>query len=124
MPVLKRQLSSRHGGALGRDKDWWRLVYDTDAKRLYVEHEWSYFDEQRPGSPDGGTAEMELAAYLAEGGSSRGRLELDRLLRVLLAERLIPALQDPPPVDTRPPPIPKPTETPSWSLIKSLFKAR
>ena len=124
MPVLKRQLSGRQGGAHGRDRDWWRLVYDTDAKRLYVEHEWSYFDEGRPSSPDGGTAEMEIAAYLAEGGSSRGQRELDRLLRVLLAERLIPAQSEASSVESRPPTIAKQNETPSWSRIKALFKVR
>lgn len=33
-----RSLLYQH--AEGSNEDWWRLVLDTDAKRLTVEHEW------------------------------------------------------------------------------------
>src|SRR5258706_16258861 len=36
MPHLRRPLYQRSDGA---DEDCWRLVFDTDARRLFVEHE-------------------------------------------------------------------------------------
>ena len=122
MPLLKRQLSARRGGTRGEDQDWWRLVFDTDSKRLYIEHEWSYFDAKRPGSPEGGTAEIEIAAYLAEESNSQGQRELGRLLRVLFEDRLIPAKREPPAENTQP--AVDALEPSKWALIKSIFGMR
>ena len=30
--------------AKGGNEEWWRLVFDTEARRLYIEHEWSHTD--------------------------------------------------------------------------------
>jgi len=44
MAKLTRQLQERVIGAHKENEDWWRLVFDTEAKRLYVEQEWSHTD--------------------------------------------------------------------------------
>jgi hypothetical protein len=65
------------------DEDWWRLVFDTDAKRLYVEHEWAHLDVRRGGPADNGTAEIEIPAFLRGGGQGEAQRELYRLLTEL-----------------------------------------
>jgi hypothetical protein len=40
--LLKREFHRRAKGPVMNDEDWWRLVFDTDAKRIYVEHEWAH----------------------------------------------------------------------------------
>ena len=42
MSLLKKELYKSAKGPVANDEDWWRLVFDTDARRLYVEHEWAY----------------------------------------------------------------------------------
>ncbi len=49
MPILKRDLHRSASGPVANDEDWWRLAFDTEKKRLYVEHEWEYVDAQRGG---------------------------------------------------------------------------
>ena len=41
MAKLTRQLLKL---AKGGNEEWWRLVFDTEAQRLYIEHEWSHTD--------------------------------------------------------------------------------
>ena len=84
MPLLKRPLYQRSEGA---DEDRWRLVFDTDANRLFVEH------EQRRGDMRGSgygarTDEMDVAAFLREPG--QGRYELAQLLGTLFEDRTDP----------------------------------
>jgi hypothetical protein len=74
MPHLRRPLYQRSDGA---DEDCWRLVFDTDAKRLFVEHEEKRGDMR--GSGYGiHTDEIDIADFLAEHG--QGQQELMRLL--------------------------------------------
>ena len=44
MAKLTRQL---HKLTKGGNEEWWRLVFDTEAQRLYIEHEWSHTDAWR-----------------------------------------------------------------------------
>jgi hypothetical protein len=58
MPLLKRQLHSHRASPLSLGGDWWYLVFDTDTKRFYVEHQWEY-DRARPGDKvESGAVEM------------------------------------------------------------------
>jgi hypothetical protein len=81
MPVLKRPLYQHSEGA---DEDRWRLVFDTDANRLFVEHESKRGDTR--GSGYGiNTEEIELAAFLSENGHAQQ--ELTALLNTLFEAR-------------------------------------
>jgi hypothetical protein len=74
MPLLRKPLYQRAEGA---DEDRWCLIFDTDANRLFVEHEEKRGDMR--GSGYGvHTDEMEIAAFLAEHG--HGQQELVQLL--------------------------------------------
>ena len=44
MALLKRELHRSIKGPVANDEDWWHLVFDTDTKRLYVEHRWAHVD--------------------------------------------------------------------------------
>ena len=80
MPLLRRPLYQRHDGA---DRDRWGLVFDTDANRLFVEHE-----KQRGDMRGNGycidTEETDVAAFLTAQGP--GRQELVRLLGSLFKD--------------------------------------
>jgi hypothetical protein len=74
MSHLRKPLYQRSDGA---DEDRWRLVFDTDAKRLFVEHEEKRGDMR--GSGYGiHTDEIDIADFLAEQG--QGQQELMRLI--------------------------------------------
>jgi hypothetical protein len=81
MPLLRRPLYQRTEGA---DEDRWRLVFDTDTNRLFVEHEKKRGDMR--GSRYGtSTDEMDVAAFLNERG--QGQHELVQLLGTLFEDR-------------------------------------
>jgi hypothetical protein len=84
MPLLRKPLYQRHEGA---DEDRWRLVFDTDASRLFVEHEKTRGDTRGRGYSIE-TDELELADYLRDNGQGQhhGRHEAVRLLGSLFAE--------------------------------------
>jgi hypothetical protein len=84
MPRLKRTLYER---ADGPDEDRWRLVLDTDARLLFVEHEEKRGDLQGAGY---GIAvdDMDITTFLNEYG--RGQSELIELLSSLFGDRLRP----------------------------------
>jgi hypothetical protein len=77
MPPLRKPLYQRTDGA---DEDRWRLVFDTDASRLFVEHEKIRGDMRGFGYATD-TDEMDVAAFLAERG--QGQRELVQLLGTL-----------------------------------------
>jgi hypothetical protein len=81
MPLLRRPLYQRNDGA---DEDRWGLVFDTDANRLFVEHE-----KQRGDMPGNGygidTDEIDVVAFLNAQGP--GRPELVQLLGSLFEDR-------------------------------------
>jgi hypothetical protein len=80
MPLLRRPLYQRSEGA---DEDRWWLVFDTDARRLFVEHEEKRGDMRGAGYGIH-TDEMEIAAFLAEYG--HGQQELVRLIGALFED--------------------------------------
>ena len=67
MAKLTRQLHERVKGVHKENEDWWRLVFDTEAKRFYVEHEWSHTDAWRAARSNNGTAEFDINGVLAAG---------------------------------------------------------
>jgi hypothetical protein len=81
MPLLRKPLYQRSEGT---DEDRWRLVFDTDANRLFVEHEKTRGDMRGSGY---GTDidEMDVAAFLSERG--QGQHELVQLLGTLFEDR-------------------------------------
>ena len=82
MAKLTRQLQERVKGAHKENEDWWRLVFDTEAKRLYVEHEWSHTDAWRAARSNNGTAEFDINGFLAE-GEAQAQAELLRIIESL-----------------------------------------
>jgi hypothetical protein len=80
MSLLSRPLYQRSEGA---DEDRWRLVFDTDANRLFVEHHKTRGDMRGAGySTD--TDEMDVTAFLAERG--QGQHALVQLLGTLFTD--------------------------------------
>jgi hypothetical protein len=69
MAKLARQ--ERVKGAHKENEDWWRLVFDTEAKRSCVEHKWSLIDAGRAARSNKATAEFDINGFLAEGEASR-----------------------------------------------------
>ena len=84
MPILRKPLYQINEG---RDEDRWRLVFDTETRRLFVEHERTRGDMRGRGYSIE-TDELELADYLADSGQDQdhGQQELTRLLGGLFAE--------------------------------------
>jgi hypothetical protein len=83
MPQLSRPLYQRGEGI---DEDRWRLVFDTDANRLFVEHVKQRGDMRGSGcSTD--TDEMDVTACLAERG--RGQHALVQLIGTLFEDRKV-----------------------------------
>jgi hypothetical protein len=81
MPLLRRPLYQRSEGA---DEDRWRLAFDTDANRLFVEHEKTRGDMR--GSGYGiDTDEMDIADFLNQRG--QGQQALIQLLGTLFEDR-------------------------------------
>jgi hypothetical protein len=72
----------------GSDEDRWHLAFDTETRRLFVEHEMTRGDMRGRGYSIE-TDEIEVADYLAENGP--GQDELARLLGALFAEELADA---------------------------------
>jgi hypothetical protein len=90
MAVLKRELHRSVKGPAMSDEDWWHLVFDTDTKRLYIEHEWHHVDVRGDREPDIGRTELEIAEYLTQGGQTAGHRELWRLLRGIFNDEANP----------------------------------
>lgn len=84
MPRLTRPLYQRNDGP---DEDRWRLAFDTETRRLFVEHEKTRGDMRGRGYSIE-TDELEIADYLGENGQDQdhGQQELARLLGALFAE--------------------------------------
>jgi hypothetical protein len=80
MPLLRRPLYQRNDGA---DEDRWGLVFDTDANRLFVEHEKQRADMRGNGYGID-TDETDVTAFLNAQGP--GRHELIQLLGSLFKD--------------------------------------
>lgn len=87
MAFLKRELHRQVKGPEITELDFWNLVFDTDTKRLYVEHERTYLDLHVRGAADYRTDVMDIAEYLTQGGQTAGHRELWRLLRTIFKEQ-------------------------------------
>jgi hypothetical protein len=83
MPVLKRELHRRVRGPVLMDEDWWRLVFDTDTNRFYVEREWDHVDVAKGGTASKGKSETDVTAFLNAEGMAEAKAELARLLTSL-----------------------------------------
>jgi hypothetical protein len=81
MPQLTRLLYQRSEGG---DEDRWCLVFDTDTKRLFVEHEKRRGDMRGAGYATS-TDEIDVAAFLSQHG--QGQRELVQLLKTLFEDR-------------------------------------
>ncbi|MBO4226214.1 hypothetical protein [Bradyrhizobium neotropicale] len=80
MSLLRRPLYQRSEGA---DEDRWRLAFDTEASRLFVEHEKKRGDFRGAGYAIE-TDEIELAEFLEQ--PSQGREQLVKLLETLFTD--------------------------------------
>ena len=67
MAQLTRLLHERVKGTHKENKEWWRLAFDTEARRLYIEHEWSHADVWRDSRSNSGIVEFEINTFLADG---------------------------------------------------------
>ena len=86
MALLKRELYRQVKGPEITCADRCTLVFDTDAKNLYIEREVEHLDATVEGAVDIQTATMDIADYLKQGGQTAGHRELWRLLRTLFKE--------------------------------------
>lgn len=83
MALLKRELHRHTTGPDITHADRWALVFDTDTKDLYVEHDEAYLETRLGGAMDMQISRMDVADYLKRGGQTAGHRELWRLLRTL-----------------------------------------
>ena len=86
MAHLRRELYRQVKGPEITHADCCTLVFDTDAKNLYVEREVGHLDTTVEGAIEMQTATMDIADYLKQGGQIAGHRELWRLLRTLFKE--------------------------------------
>jgi len=85
MPRLTRPLYQRSEGA---DDDRWLLVLDTDANRLFVEHQTTRGDMRGRGYATS-TDEIDIDTFLRDSGP--GRHALVELLAALFEDRTDPS---------------------------------
>jgi hypothetical protein len=81
MAFLRRELHRRTTGPEITHADCWALVFDTDSKSLYIEHDEAHLEAQVGGTVAFQTSRMDIADYLRCGGQTAGHRELWRLLR-------------------------------------------
>ena len=82
MALLRRDLCRQIKGPEVTHADPCTLVFDTDAKTLYVEREVAHVDVH-DGMTEIQTTTMDICDYLKQGGQTAGHRELWRLLRTL-----------------------------------------
>ncbi|MEO6840682.1 MAG: hypothetical protein ABI192_07940 [Bradyrhizobium sp.] len=80
MPLLTKPLYQRSEGS---DEDRWRLAFDTDTHRLFVEHEMTRGDMRGSGYATS-IDEIDINEFLRESGP--GQHQLARLLEKLFEE--------------------------------------
>jgi hypothetical protein len=83
MAFLRRELYRHTTGPDVTHADRWALVFDTDSKSLFVEHDEAHLEARIGGSVDVRTSRMDIADYLRCGGQTAGHRELWRLLKTL-----------------------------------------
>ena len=82
MALLRRELCRQVKGPEVTHADCCTLVFDTDAKILYVERDVAHVDIG-DGTTELQTTTMDICDYLKQGGQTAGHRELWRLLRSL-----------------------------------------
>jgi hypothetical protein len=85
MALLKHELHRQIKVPDVTHEDLWTLVFDTDSKRLYVEH-WMYLGARADGTVQFWADKMDIAEYLTQSGQTAGHRKLWRLLRTLFNE--------------------------------------
>jgi hypothetical protein len=86
MALLRRELHRTAKGPVANAEDIWTLVFDTDTKRLFIEHAWQHVDVRRGGASDNGTQQLDISEYLLQGEQTAGHRELWRLIKILFDE--------------------------------------
>jgi hypothetical protein len=86
MALLRRELYRQVKGPKVTHADCCTLVFDTDAKNLYIEREVADLNVSVDSAIEIQTATMDIADYLKQGGQTAGHRELWRLLRALFKE--------------------------------------
>jgi hypothetical protein len=86
MALLRRELCRQVRGPEVTHADRCTLVFDTEAKNLYVEREVAHPDVRIDGTMEIETATMDIADYLKQSGQTAGHRELWRLLRTIFKE--------------------------------------
>ena len=86
MALLRHELYRQVKGPEVTHADCCTLVFDTDAKNLYVEREVAHLTVSDDSAIEIQTAAMDIADYLKQGGQTAGHRELWRLLRTLFNE--------------------------------------
>jgi hypothetical protein len=86
MALLRRELCRQVKGPEVTHADRCTLVFDTDAKNLYVEREVTHLDTSVGGAIEIQTATLDIADYLKQGGQTAGHRQLWRLLRTLFKD--------------------------------------
>jgi hypothetical protein len=86
MALLRRELYRQVNGPEVTHADCCTLVFDTDAKNLYLEREVAHLNVSVDSAIEIHTATMDIADYLKQGGQTAGHRELWRLLRTLFKE--------------------------------------
>jgi hypothetical protein len=86
MALLKRELYRHVTGPEVTHADRCTLVFDTDAKNLYVEREVAHLDASVVGTVEIQSSTMDIADYLKQGGQTAGHRELWRLLLTIFKE--------------------------------------
>ena len=76
MATIEREFYRSARGPTPTDEDTWRLVFDTRAMRLLVQHEWQ-------AARHSGVDEFEIAEFLAQDGAAPAELSKILFGRVL-----------------------------------------
>ncbi len=80
MAIFSEEIAKRIKGSLMEKEDWWRLCYDSETQRFYVEHEWSHTDAYRASKgSDEGTTEHDAETWSGPGAEKIGEAR-ERLL--------------------------------------------
>jgi hypothetical protein len=88
MALLRRELCRQIKGPEVTHADCCTLVFDTDTKSLYVEHDVAHVDVH-DGMTEIQTTRMDICDYLKQGGQSAGHRELWRLLRTIFEKDML-----------------------------------
>jgi hypothetical protein len=80
MPLLRKTLHQSATDPASGEEEWWRLVFDTEANRLYIVHEWERTDRRDANASDRGSEQVDIGSFLAEPGQHAAHRELRSLI--------------------------------------------